>query len=158
MIQLLPLATRFLGSPILSVLLLIGGGGYIAYQKILINTTQAVYTSKVEQLEKEIADQRERYLKQVSERDQKIMSLTVTQTNLENAISYQNEAITKLANDHDKELREFQSRLSSAEATNKQRAGQIAKMKNQLNIPKNCDDSINWLKDRAVQDSKARRK
>lgn len=158
MIQLLPLATRFLGSPILSVLLLIGGGGYIAYQKILINTTQAVYTSKVEQLEKENADQRERYQKMISERDQKIMALTITQTNLENAIGHQNEAITKLAEDHEKELKEFQDRLSSAEATNKQRASQIAKMKHQLDIPKNCDDSINWLKDRAVQDSKVRRK
>lgn len=158
MIQLLPLAARFLGSPILSVLLLIGGGGYIAYQKILINTTQAVYTSKVEQLEKENTDQRERYQKMISERDQKIMALTVTQANLENAIGHQNEAITKLAEDHEKELKEFQDRLSTAEATNKQRAGQIAKMKNQLDIPKNCDDSINWLKDRAVQDSKVRKK
>lgn len=158
MIQLLPLATRFLGSPILSVLLLIGGGGYIAYQKVLINTTQAVYTSKVEQLEKENTSQRERYQKLISEKDQKIMALTITQTNLENAIGHQNEAITKLAEDHEKELKEFQDRLSSAEATNKQRASQIAKMKHQLDIPKNCDDSINWLKDRAVQDSKVRKK
>lgn len=158
MIQLLPLAARFLGSPILSVLLLIGGGGYIAYQKVLINTTQAVYTSKVEQLEKENTGQRERYQKLISEKDQKIMALTITQTNLENAIGHQNEAITKLAEEHDKELKEFQDRLSSAEATNKQRAGQIAKMKHQLDIPKNCDDSINWLKDRAVQDSKVRKK